>query len=126
MVVCVPQTYVAPEKVQERVARKYNPSPGKYVAPWAKRRDVIIIGGGHNGLVTAAYLAKQGLDVVVRPTTAPQRCCTSHTSLWPPGGEGCWGGGAFWSKPSNCRALGLEWCLRTPLMELVDVRCWAC
>lgn len=58
-------TYVAPEKVQERVARKYNPSPGKYVAPGAKRRDVIIIGGGHNGLVTAAYLAKQGLDVVV-------------------------------------------------------------
>ena len=28
-------------------------------------RDVIVIGGGHNGLVTAAYLAKAGLKVTV-------------------------------------------------------------
>jgi phytoene dehydrogenase-like protein len=28
-------------------------------------RDVIIVGGGHNGLACAAYLAKQGLDVLV-------------------------------------------------------------
>jgi phytoene dehydrogenase-like protein len=28
-------------------------------------RDAIVIGGGHNGLVAAAYLAKQGLDTVV-------------------------------------------------------------
>jgi len=28
-------------------------------------RDVVIIGGGHNGLVCAAYLAKAGLDVLV-------------------------------------------------------------
>src|SRR3954463_3522720 len=27
--------------------------------------DIIIVGGGHNGLVTAAYLAKAGLKVVV-------------------------------------------------------------
>ena len=27
--------------------------------------DVIIIGGGHNGLVTAAYLAEAGLDVLL-------------------------------------------------------------
>ena len=26
-----------------------------------QKYDVIIIGGGHNGLVTAAYLAKEGL-----------------------------------------------------------------
>ena len=29
------------------------------------RYDAIIIGGGHNGLVTAAYLAKAGKKVVV-------------------------------------------------------------
>src|SRR5580692_8014484 len=29
------------------------------------RRDVVVIGGGHNGLVAAAYLAKHGLDTVV-------------------------------------------------------------
>jgi geranylgeranyl pyrophosphate synthase len=28
-------------------------------------RDVVIIGGGHNGLACAAYLAKAGLDVLV-------------------------------------------------------------
>ena len=27
--------------------------------------DAIIIGAGHNGLVTATYLAKEGLDVLV-------------------------------------------------------------
>jgi phytoene dehydrogenase-like protein len=29
------------------------------------RHDVVIIGGGHNGLVAAAYLARAGLDVLV-------------------------------------------------------------
>lgn len=52
-------------QVPERVARKYYASPGKFVAPSAKKRGVLIIGGGHNGLVSAAYLAKAGLDVVV-------------------------------------------------------------
>jgi phytoene dehydrogenase-like protein len=31
----------------------------------AKRYDVVVIGGGHNGLVNAAYLAKAGLSVLV-------------------------------------------------------------
>ena len=30
-----------------------------------KKYDVAIVGGGHNGLTTACYLAKAGLDVVV-------------------------------------------------------------
>ena len=58
-------TFISPEKVNERTARKYYPSPGTFVAPAAKKRSVIIIGGGHNGLVSAAYLAKSGVDVVV-------------------------------------------------------------
>ena len=31
----------------------------------AKEHDVVVIGGGHNGLVAAGYLAKAGLDVCV-------------------------------------------------------------
>jgi len=30
-----------------------------------ERHDVVIIGGGHNGLIVAAYLAKAGLDICV-------------------------------------------------------------
>ena len=29
------------------------------------RRDAVVVGGGHNGLVAAAYLARNGLDTVV-------------------------------------------------------------
>ena len=34
-------------------------------APRSREHDVAIIGGGHNGLVCAAYLAKAGLDTIV-------------------------------------------------------------
>ncbi|ETO31873.1 amine oxidase-related protein [Reticulomyxa filosa] len=48
-----------------RNERKYNPSPSNFIAPQKSVRDVVIIGGGHNGLVSACYLAKKGLDVLV-------------------------------------------------------------
>lgn len=44
---------------------KYETSPFPFIAPVRRKRDAIIVGGGHNGLVAAAYLAKQGLDVLV-------------------------------------------------------------
>jgi len=31
----------------------------------AERYDAIVVGGGHNGLTSAAYLAKAGLKVIV-------------------------------------------------------------
>ena len=31
-----------------------------------KTYDAIVVGAGHNGLTNAAYLAKSGLDVLVR------------------------------------------------------------
>ncbi len=46
----------------EKYAR---PDPAARAAVSERERDVIIVGGGHNGLVAAAYLAKQGLDVLV-------------------------------------------------------------
>ncbi len=59
------ETLITPEKVQERVARKYNKSPGAFKPPADRVYDAVIIGAGHNGLVTAGYLRKQGLDVLV-------------------------------------------------------------
>ena len=50
----------APVQLKERVARKYLAPSGVYVAPAKKKYDAIVIGGGHNGLVSAAYLAQEG------------------------------------------------------------------
>lgn len=41
-------------------------NPGAYAhSPTTTNRDAIVIGGGHNGLICAAYMAKAGLKVTV-------------------------------------------------------------
>lgn len=44
---------------------KYAPAVGAFVAPARQDWDAIVVGGGHNGLVAAAYLAKAGARVLV-------------------------------------------------------------
>src|SRR5436190_22379796 len=46
-------------------------------------RDVVVIGGGHNGLVTAAYLAKAGLDVLVLERRDILGGAAVTEELWP-------------------------------------------
>lgn len=51
--------------------------------PGAKRYDSIIIGGGHNGLVAAAYLAKAGKSVCVLERRAVLGGACTTEELWP-------------------------------------------
>ena len=49
-----------------------------------KKYDAIVIGGGHNGLVNAAYLAKEGLDVAVFEKNSNLGGCSStDETSWP-------------------------------------------
>ena len=45
--------------------------------------DAIIIGGGHNGLVTAAYLARAGREVLVLERRELLGGCAVTESIWP-------------------------------------------
>ena len=48
-----------------------------------KKYDVIIIGGGHNGLVAAAYLGKAGKSVCVLEKRHVLGGCATTENLWP-------------------------------------------
>ncbi len=49
----------------------------------ANTYDAIIIGAGHNGLVTAAYLAKAGYKVLVLERREIVGGCCITEELWP-------------------------------------------
>ncbi|MEX0988949.1 MAG: NAD(P)/FAD-dependent oxidoreductase [Actinomycetota bacterium] len=49
----------------------------------ARQRDVVIIGGGHNGLACAAYLAKAGLDVLVLERRSILGGAAATEETWP-------------------------------------------
>lgn len=49
----------------------------------AKRYDAVIVGGGHNGLVTAAYLARAGRKVIVLERRPFVGGCAVTEELWP-------------------------------------------
>jgi phytoene dehydrogenase-like protein len=48
-----------------------------------KRYDCVIIGGGHNGLIAAAYLAKAGRSVCVLERRHVLGGCAATEELWP-------------------------------------------
>ncbi len=48
-----------------------------------RRCDVVIVGGGHNGLACAAYLAKAGLDVLVLERRSILGGAAATEETWP-------------------------------------------
>lgn len=60
------KTIVTTDKLQQRIKQKYiQANTSAFIKPTQTNYDVIIIGAGHNGLVSAAYLARAGLNVCV-------------------------------------------------------------
>jgi phytoene dehydrogenase-like protein len=55
----------------------------KHDTKTATRFDALIIGGGHNGLICAAYLAKAGKKVCVLERRHVLGGCATTESLWP-------------------------------------------
>ena len=46
-------------------------------------RDAVVIGGGHNGLIIGAYLAKAGARALVLEARSKTGGCTDTSSPWP-------------------------------------------
>ena len=57
--------YTSSPSTSQPLPPKYLPSPGVYKKPLKTHYKTIIVGGGHNGLVAAAYLAKSGVECLV-------------------------------------------------------------
>ena len=49
----------------------------------ARRRDVVVVGSGHNGLIAACYLARAGLDVEVVERDSVAGGAVSTVQRWP-------------------------------------------
>ena len=49
----------------------------------AAKYDAVIVGGGHNGLVTAAYLARAGRKVLVLERREMVGGCAVTEQIWP-------------------------------------------
>ena len=47
------------------VPRRTDAAPARHDEPRRETADVVVVGGGHNALVAATYLARAGLDVVL-------------------------------------------------------------
>ena len=71
------------------------------------RHDVAVVGGGHNGLICAAYLARAGLDVVALETRDEVGGCASTVSALGARVNAC-----------NCDHLSIR---TTPILEELEL-----
>jgi phytoene dehydrogenase-like protein len=62
------------------------------------KTDVIVVGGGHNGLVAASYLARAGLSVRLLEQRALTGGLTTTEEIFP----------GFWAEPASQIAHGIE------------------